>query len=150
MSFFLLLWCSLTDYHHRASIANFIRLGALVKLKASKDPLFDAAPVFLWSAVEVSIGIQVAGILELAPLMRKYRVKGFEQAFDEIEEDRVPIRLQSMDKNTISFPVERDMDMDMGGRGMNRMGTGGSRQMGSEMGGRGGRGDVGISGPRMM
>lgn len=80
----------------RASVANFIRLAALVKLKASTDPLceslypypthqlltkdftVDAAPVFVWSSVEVSIGISVAGILELGPLMRKWNVKGFE------------------------------------------------------------------------
>lgn len=88
-----------------ASIANFIRLAALVKLKASTDPLFDAAPVFLWSGVEVSIGISAAGILELAPLMRRYNVKGFEGSFDQLPEDRIPIRLQSMDKSTISFPT---------------------------------------------
>ncbi|KUJ09215.1 uncharacterized protein LY89DRAFT_280048 [Mollisia scopiformis] len=92
-----------------ASIANFIRLATLAKLKASTDPLFDAAPVFLWSAVEVSIGIAVAGILELRPLMRKYNVKGFEDSFDQIDEDRIPIRLQSMDKSNISFPTTREM-----------------------------------------
>jgi hypothetical protein len=42
--------------------------------------------------------------------MRKYNVKGFQDSFDEIENDRSPIvRLQSMDKSTISFPMEREM-----------------------------------------
>ncbi|KAL3419515.1 P-type ATPase [Phlyctema vagabunda] len=83
-----------------ASIANFIRLAALVKLKASNDPLFDAAPVFTWSTVEVSIGICVAGILELGPLMQRYRVKGFEShsSFEDIPEDQKPISLQAMNK----------------------------------------------------
>lgn len=101
-----------------ASVANFIRLASLVKLKASTDQLFDAAPVFLWSAVEVSIGISVAGIIELRPLMKKYNVKGFQDSFDEIENDRSPIvRLQSMDKSTISFPMEREMSREeRGGR----------------------------------
>lgn len=44
--------------------------------------------------------------------MRKYRVKGFEEAFDQIEEDRRPIRMQSMDKGMISFPMEREMRID--------------------------------------
>lgn len=66
--------------------------------------------MFLWSAVEVSIGISAAGIIELRPLMRKYNVKGFEDSFDEIEEDAVPIRLQSMDKSLIGFPTLQKMD----------------------------------------
>ncbi|KAH8755152.1 hypothetical protein BGZ57DRAFT_38811 [Hyaloscypha finlandica] len=94
-----------------ASVANFIRLAALVKLQGSKDPLFDAAPVFLWSALEVSIGISVAGIIELQPLMKKYNVKGFEDSFDQIDEDMRPIRLQSMDKSTISFPVQHEQEV---------------------------------------
>lgn len=83
-----------------ASLANFIRLAALVKLKASADPLFDAAPVFTWSAVEVSIGICVAGIMELGPLMNKYNVKGFEYYASYVErlEDEEPLKLQAMDK----------------------------------------------------
>lgn len=92
-----------------ASIANFIRLAGLLKLKASTDALFDAAPVFLWSAVEVSIGIMAAGIIELSPLMRRWGVKGFEDSFDRMDEDKVPIRLQSMDKNTVGFPSAREM-----------------------------------------
>ncbi|RDW85146.1 hypothetical protein BP6252_02736 [Coleophoma cylindrospora] len=85
-----------------ASIANFIRLAALVKLKASSDALFDAAPVFEWSVVEVSIGICVAGILELGPLMRKYNVKGFESysTFAKLEDDKKPIiiKLQTIER----------------------------------------------------
>ncbi|KAK2030341.1 hypothetical protein LX32DRAFT_586817 [Colletotrichum zoysiae] len=61
-----------------ATIANIIRLVALVKLTHSQDQLFDAAPVFTWSAIEVSIGIIIAGLIELGPLAAKYRVKGFE------------------------------------------------------------------------
>jgi hypothetical protein len=57
--------------------------------------------VFLWSTVEVSIGISVAGIIELGPLMRRFKVKGF----DKPVEDRNPIRLQDMDKSTSSFMV---------------------------------------------
>ncbi|KAK2036548.1 hypothetical protein LZ31DRAFT_615152 [Colletotrichum somersetense] len=61
-----------------ATIANIIRLVALVKLAHSRDQLFDAAPVFTWSAIEVSIGIIIAGLIELGPLAAKYRLKGFE------------------------------------------------------------------------
>jgi hypothetical protein len=73
--------------------------------------IVDAAPVLLWSAVEVSIGISAAGIIELAPLMRKLHVKGFEGSFDKLDEDSDtrPIRLQSMDKNSIRFPTAREM-----------------------------------------
>jgi hypothetical protein len=105
----LLLISILTKHHSRASIANFIRLASLVKLKTSNDQLFDAAPVFLWSAVEVSIGISVAGIIELRPLMQRYNVKGFEMNSGQMEDDSRPIvRLRSMDKSTISFPLERE------------------------------------------
>lgn len=38
----------------------------------------DAAPVFNWSAIEVSIGIIIAGLIELGPLAAKYNIKGFE------------------------------------------------------------------------
>jgi hypothetical protein len=65
--------------------------------------------------VEVSIGLSVAGIIELRPLMRKYNVKGFEDSFEAIEEDSKPIRLQSMDKSTISFPVVQEMGGKRGG-----------------------------------
>lgn len=99
-----------TDKIYRASIANFIRLGALVVLGKSKDPLFDAAPVFLWSAVEVSIGISAAGIIELSPLMRRFNVKGFEDAFDKLPEDRQPIRLESMDKSNVGYPTTRPVN----------------------------------------
>ncbi|KAK2005771.1 hypothetical protein LZ32DRAFT_596634 [Colletotrichum eremochloae] len=61
-----------------ATIANIIRLAALVKLTKSQDQLFDAAPVFTWSAIEVSIGIIIAGLIELGPLAAKYGLKGFE------------------------------------------------------------------------
>ncbi|KAH8599177.1 hypothetical protein B0O99DRAFT_504861 [Bisporella sp. PMI_857] len=73
-----------------ASIANFIRIAALAKLGTYKDPLYDAADVFLWSFLEVSLGITVAGILELSPLMQRLGVKGFENvegSFKEIRDD---------------------------------------------------------------
>ncbi|CAG8954993.1 hypothetical protein HYFRA_00008682 [Hymenoscyphus fraxineus] len=87
-----------------ASIANVIRLAGLKTLKESKEPLLDAAPVFWWSAAEVSIGIIVAGILELGPLMRKMNVKGFEDytMFATLgDDDMEPINLKSMDKSQI-------------------------------------------------
>ncbi|CAG8974285.1 hypothetical protein HYALB_00010353 [Hymenoscyphus albidus] len=87
-----------------ASVANVIRLAGLKTLKESKDPLFEAAPVFWWSAAEVSIGIIVAGILELGPLMRKMNVKGFEDytMFATLgDDDMQPINLKSMDKSQI-------------------------------------------------
>ncbi|GKT83442.1 P-type ATPase [Colletotrichum tofieldiae] len=68
-----------------ATIANIIRLVALVKLKGSTDQLLDAAPVFTWSAIEVSIGIIIAGLIELGPLAAKYGIKGFESYADTDE-----------------------------------------------------------------
>ncbi|KAK1991494.1 hypothetical protein LX36DRAFT_619147 [Colletotrichum falcatum] len=65
-----------------ATVANIIRLVALVKLTHSHDQLFDAAPVFTWSAIEVSIGIIIAGLIELGPLAAKYGLKGFESYTD--------------------------------------------------------------------
>ncbi|KAH8670169.1 hypothetical protein BGZ60DRAFT_469565 [Tricladium varicosporioides] len=73
-----------------ASVANFIRIAALAKLGTYQDALFDAADVFLWSFLEVSLGITVAGILELSPLMQRLGVKGFENvegSFKEIDDD---------------------------------------------------------------
>jgi hypothetical protein len=64
----------------------------------------DAAPVFLWSAVEVSIGIFVAGILELRPLLGKYNVKGFEnyspQPFSRMNDESDMMRLKDMTRMT--------------------------------------------------
>ncbi|WYZ38500.1 hypothetical protein EsH8_III_000414 [Colletotrichum jinshuiense] len=70
-----------------ATIANIIRLVALVKLKGSKDQLVDAAPVFTWSAIEVSIGIIIAGLIELGPLAAKYGIKGFESYASTLDYD---------------------------------------------------------------
>jgi len=87
----------------RASIANFIRIAALAKLGTYKDPLFDAADVFLWSFIEVSLGITVAGLLELAPLMQRLRFKGFgdidqQGAFAQFDRDSDVIRLVTVGK----------------------------------------------------
>ena len=41
--------------------------------------------------------------------MRKYKVKGFEDSFGEIDEDLRPVRLRSMDKSAISFPVLQEI-----------------------------------------
>lgn len=73
------------------------------------ESIVDAAPVFLWSAVEVSIGISVAGIIELRPLMQRFRVRGFEDSFEQLSDDAKPIRLRSMDKTNISFPILQDL-----------------------------------------
>ncbi|CZS99088.1 hypothetical protein WAI453_008381 [Rhynchosporium graminicola] len=94
-----------------ATIANLIRLAALFKLEKSTDQLFDAAPVFTWSAVEVSIGLVIAGLLELGPLMAKYNFKGFDDYshFGHLgDDDTVKLQnIQSIDKPglTISGPV---------------------------------------------
>ncbi|PVH86548.1 hypothetical protein DL98DRAFT_567408 [Cadophora sp. DSE1049] len=94
-----------------ATIANIIRLFAIFKLQKSTDQLFDAAPVFTWSAVEVSIGLIVAGLLELGPLMAKYGAKGFDHysRFATLgDDDTVKLQtIQSMDKSgiTISGPM---------------------------------------------
>lgn len=64
---------------------------------ANASPV-DAVPVFTWSVVEVSIGIIVAGILELGPLMRKYNVKGFESyaVHERLDDDTEPLKLQNI------------------------------------------------------
>lgn len=62
------------------------------------NPKVDAVPVFTWSAVEVSLGIMAAGILELGPLMRKYNVKGFEAyaVHERLDDDTEPLKLQNI------------------------------------------------------
>ncbi len=63
----------------------------------------DAQPVFLWSAVEVSIGICIAGILEMSPLMQKWNVKGFEDYSPFVSlgnDDTRPMNLQNMEFKT--------------------------------------------------
>ncbi|OWP04152.1 hypothetical protein B2J93_361 [Marssonina coronariae] len=88
-----------------ATIANIIRLFAIFKLQNSKDQLYDAAPVFTWSAVEVSIGIIIAGLIEMGPLMAKWGFPGFDSynRFASLgDEDTVKLqRMQSMDKTSI-------------------------------------------------
>ncbi|KAL0936152.1 P-type ATPase [Colletotrichum truncatum] len=87
-----------------ATIANIIRVVALIKLKGSSDQLLDAAPVFTWSAVEVSIGIIIAGLIELGPLAAKYNVKGFESY--AVDDDKYPLT-KPIDESTIP---EYEMD----------------------------------------
>jgi hypothetical protein len=48
--------------------------------------LFDAADVFLWSFLEVSLGITVAGVLELGPLMQRFGVRGFENVGSSLKD----------------------------------------------------------------
>ncbi len=83
---------------HFVSQANHVAVtsGQLANLSST----VDAAPVFLWSAVEVSIGICVAGILEMGPLMRKWNVKGFEDysVFASLgDDDTKPMNLKDID-----------------------------------------------------
>jgi hypothetical protein len=68
--------------------------------------------------VEVSIGISVAGIIELRPLMSRFRVQGFEDSFGQLSDDRVPIRLESMGKPNMSYPTTQDMGRE--NQGLNR------------------------------
>ena len=107
----------------RASIANIIRLFAIFKLQRSKDALctlkshglhflflplmnltVDAAPVFTWSTVEVSIGLVVAGVIELGPLMAKLGFQGFDYCSTFVrtgDDDTVQLnKILSMDKST--------------------------------------------------
>jgi len=101
----------LTKTSPRASVANFIRIAALAKLGTYKDPLFDAADVFLWSFIEVSLGITVAGLLELAPLLQRLHVTGFESfdsaddggAWSEFDKDSEVIKLVVRGGKTRTF-----------------------------------------------
>lgn len=47
--------------------------------------------MFTWSAVEVSIGIVIAGLIELGPLAAKYGIKGFE-SYAELDDQEVPMK----------------------------------------------------------
>ncbi|TQN67046.1 hypothetical protein CSHISOI_08396 [Colletotrichum shisoi] len=89
-----------------ATIANIIRLVALVKLKNSNDQLLDAAPVFMWSAVEVSIGIVIAGLIELGPLAAKLGLKGFE-SYARLDDFHMPTK-------PISGPIVEEYEMGRG------------------------------------
>ncbi|KAJ5037548.1 uncharacterized protein L3040_007720 [Drepanopeziza brunnea f. sp. 'multigermtubi'] len=89
-----------------ATIANIIRLFALLKLQKSTDQLYDAAPVFSWSAVEVSIGLIIAGLIELGPLMARLGFPGFDMysRFATLgDEDTLKLQqMPSMDKGSIT------------------------------------------------
>lgn len=61
----------------------------------------DAADVFTWSITEISIGFIVANLLELAPLLRRWGVRGFSDeshaTFEVMSADVV--RLDDVDKS---------------------------------------------------
>lgn len=62
-------------------------------------PKDAAAPVFLWSGVEVSIGIMIAGAMECGPLMAAWGVKGFESfgSTNNMEIDDVePLKMETL------------------------------------------------------
>lgn len=114
-----------------ASTANIIRLFALLKLTDPKGdklrayPLppitiptnkrtVNASPVFTYSNVEVCIGLIIAGLIELGPLMAKYNAKGFDyysstSSFNALgdDEEMRAITLQEFEKEvgTISHPM---------------------------------------------
>ncbi|GKT52587.1 uncharacterized protein ColSpa_12768 [Colletotrichum spaethianum] len=84
-----------------ATIANIIRLVALVKLKGSSDQL---APVFNWSAIEVSIGIIIAGLIELGPLAAKFGIGGFENYASD--DDRYPLTKNTHESNFQEYEMD--------------------------------------------
>ncbi|TGO15002.1 hypothetical protein BTUL_0045g00120 [Botrytis tulipae] len=60
-----------------ASAATIIRLKYLVAFLNVTDSLYSLAPVFIWSTVEISLGIVAASTATLRPLLRSWKILGF-------------------------------------------------------------------------
>ncbi|PQE28739.1 integral membrane family protein [Rutstroemia sp. NJR-2017a WRK4] len=69
-----------------ASIATIIRLKYIVALGELSDGLYSIAPVFLWSSVELGLGIIAASVATLRPILRRFHIIGFNS--DEATESR--------------------------------------------------------------
>ncbi|EMR81919.1 putative integral membrane family protein [Botrytis cinerea BcDW1] len=60
-----------------ASIATIIRLKYLVAFLNVTDSLYSIAPVFVWSTIEIALGIVAASTATLRPLLRSWKILGF-------------------------------------------------------------------------
>lgn len=60
----------------------------------------------MWSAVEVSIGIVIAGLIELGPLAAKLGLKGFE-SYARLDDFHMPTK-------PISGPIIEEYEMGRG------------------------------------
>ncbi|TEY64379.1 hypothetical protein BOTCAL_0148g00020 [Botryotinia calthae] len=59
-----------------ASIATIIRLKYLVAFLNVTDSLYSIAPVFVWSTIEIALGIIAASTSTLRPLLRSWKILG--------------------------------------------------------------------------
>ncbi|KAF7947569.1 hypothetical protein EAE96_008653 [Botrytis aclada] len=60
-----------------ASAATIIRVKYLVAFLNVTDSLYAITPVFIWSTIEVALGISAASIVTLRPLLRRWKILGF-------------------------------------------------------------------------
>ena len=63
-----------------ACIASIVRLYSLRLYTQSKDPFYDAAPINIWSMVEVTVAIVCASIPSIKPLLSKSQRTKFKQS----------------------------------------------------------------------
>ncbi|KAF7903625.1 uncharacterized protein EAF01_006674 [Botrytis porri] len=60
-----------------ASAVTIVRLKYLVAFLNVTDSLYSIAPVFIWSTIEIALGIVAASIATLRPLLRSWKILGF-------------------------------------------------------------------------
>ncbi|TGO44985.1 hypothetical protein BCON_0436g00010 [Botryotinia convoluta] len=60
-----------------ASAATIIRLKYLVAFLNVTDALYSITPVFIWSTIEIALGIIAASTATLRPLLRSWKILGF-------------------------------------------------------------------------
>ncbi|TGO38717.1 hypothetical protein BHYA_0069g00370 [Botrytis hyacinthi] len=60
-----------------ASAATIIRLKYLVAFLNVTDSLYSITPVFIWSTIEIALGIVAASTATLRPLLRSWKILGF-------------------------------------------------------------------------
>ncbi|KAG4030727.1 hypothetical protein MFRU_011g01830 [Monilinia fructicola] len=73
-----------------ASSATIVRLKYLVAFENLTDPLYSISPVFLWSSIELSLGITAASIATLRPLLRSWHIIGFTSDRDSSNDPQRP------------------------------------------------------------
>ncbi|RAL65726.1 hypothetical protein DID88_005394 [Monilinia fructigena] len=73
-----------------ASSATIVRLKYLVAFENLTDPLYSISPVFLWSSIELSLGITAASVATLRPLLRSWHIIGFTSNRDSSHDPQRP------------------------------------------------------------
>ncbi|KAF7904813.1 hypothetical protein BELL_0743g00050 [Botrytis elliptica] len=73
-----------------ASAATIIRVKYLVAFLNVTDALYSITPVFIWSTIEIALGIIAASTATLRPLLRSWKLLGFSSEHDSDTEPGGP------------------------------------------------------------